>query len=489
MPFVRDTYGRDTGRSIPSIDALSFDYGAHRSKPQMQSLPKGVLEGFLARLLGGLQGGQRNSNSRSMPSFGVGGPSSSMGEPGGLEGLLTGPLGNVPPAHIPGHVFQKDNDSPEMSPVQVALSQLDQLINQGSQLPAGPSQQDLQQALNESAAGLRKQYGAQIGAIQSQNAGARSDVRTGSNQVRKMYNALGRSYNKMGHRQFKQGSKLAHQLQNMGKREGDIVTSQANDINEASLRGAAGLGLADLGSELTQKTSDRAQRLSSSAVQRGTLAGRAEKQIAGNDRTFMQTSGQASRLEGTNTAADMYADLQDYLQANRSQIASLAGERAAAIAQAKAAIQSSFSDAQSDYADMQMGSQQDLIDNKMALLKLALEVQSDQHEGRQSSNANDRLEKFYDMLPDQIAGPSRLLSQMKDPTVTDLYEQLSGTSPMRYGYTGQKQDDTDVPLVDNLANVQNFVRSRIGNDAWGSMSTAQRNALVSALLLQLQGLG
>lgn len=417
-----------------------------------------------------------------------GGPTTSMGKPGGLAGLLGKPL--LAGSNKIGNVLERlKPNKPELSPVQVALQQLDALMNQGVPMPAGPSQQDLQQALQEAAAGISKQYGAEIGAIRSQNAGARQDVREGSSAVKDMYSALARSYNKMGQRQFKQGRKLAKGLQNMGKREGEIVTNQAKDINDAALQGAAGLGLAGLGSELVQDTSKRAQNLSSNAVNRGTMSARATRQMAGNDRTFMQTSGQASRLEGTNLAADMYAQLQDYLQANRSQIASLMGERASAIAQAKAGVQSSFADAQSDYASMQADQQQQLIDNKIKLLELALDIQADQRANRKGSNTENRLEEFYDMLPDQIAGPSRLLGSMNDPMVTSLYEELSNTVPMKYGYTGQKQDDTDVTLEGNLANMQRFIQDKIGPAAWNSLSTAQRNALMSALLLQLEGRG
>jgi hypothetical protein len=200
----------------------------------------------------------------------------------------------------------------------------------------------------------------------------------------------------------------------------------------------------------------------------------------------MQTSGQASRLEGTNTAADLVAQLQDFLQQNRANIAALAGEREAAIAAAQAGIQSSFADAQSEYADMRADARQDLIDNKMDMLKLALDIQADQKANRSSSSAASRMEKFYDLLPDQMSDPYRILNKFNDPEVTSLYEKLSGRGSMQRGFTGT--EDNRQSLEGNVANMRDWISDVIGDAQWGSMSTEQRNTLVAALLRQLEGM-
>lgn len=461
--------------SSPSnSSALSALIGLLTSGANPPSAYMGSGPAYPMNIFSGMQGPPMG-----ITSTGIDSPSSSFGVPG-LD---------PPQQVVPGHIIRREGEGPQLSPIQQALAQLEALLNQGSYMPPPPNEQDLNAALNEAASGIRDQYGAQIGAIQQQNAGAREDVRVGSSKVREMYNALARSYNKMGKRQFKQGKRLSNQLQGMGEREGQTITNQADQINQNAMQGAAALGLGNLGSEMVQDTNKTAQMLSQNAVRQGASAGRTVRGQAGNDRTFMQTTGQASRLEGTNTAADMYAQLQDYLQNNRSAIASLAGERASAIAQAKAAIQGSFADAQADYAGMAADQQQQLFDNRLAMLQLALDIQAKQRANRQNSSTKGLMDDFYDMLPEQMADPSKLLSRMGDDTVSKLYGELSSTTPMKYGYTGQKQDETDVPLVDNMANMQSFVRSRIGDEAWGSLSTAQRNALVAALLLQLQGFG
>lgn len=458
---------------------------------QLQSfLPKGPLFG------GGGGGGQPDWMAflGKNPGGGSGVPSSQQFpfRPGtsALESLLIAPLlvGGRNLGNRPGAGRDAGGGGDNLSPVQIALAQLDQLVNTGMQFPQGPSEADLQQALDEAAAGIQKSFGAQIGAIQAQNAGARKDTRQGSRAVRRMYNQLGNSYNRMGQKQFKQGSKLAHQLGKMGEREGDIISDQGQDIARAGAQGAAALGLGDLAKQLVHETRHDAGNLAEKAVRQGGMAAQTEKRIGANNRTFMQTSGQASRLEGTNTAADMVAQLQDYLQQNRSAIAALAGEREAAIAAAQAGVQSSFADAQADYADMRSDARQDLIDNKMDLLKLALDIQSDQRDNRSSSSAQSRMEKFYDMLPEQVAGPAQILNKFGDNEVSSLYEKLSGRGSMQRGFTGSREQNTDQTLQGNFANMQDWVSDVIGNQAWAGLSTAQRNALVSALLAQLEGM-
>lgn len=397
------------------------------------------------------------------------------------------PLGGV----VPGFEFQKKGgpQGPELNPIQIALAQLDQLLNQGSVMPDAPSEQDLNAALNEAASGINQQYGAQIGAIKHQNQGARGDVREGSAAIQKLYAGLDKSYEQAGRAERRQSGKLSNRLQNIGERGAQGVTSQANEMNNASMKGAAALGLADLGADLTKQTNQTAQQLGNRSIARGTSAASAVSKMGGNNSTFMNTSGQAARLEGTNRSADLYAQLQDYLQQNRDQIAALAGERAAALAQAKAGIQSSYMGSQADYADMAMQQQQSLFDNKVKLLELALAAQQAQEEGTGGAEGEDALEEFYSMLPEQIGGPSRILSEMHDPTISKLYEQLSGRPSMQNGYTGNRELGTDQPLVDNYANMQDWVGDALGQDVYAGLSTAQRNALVAALLSQLQGFG
>lgn len=487
MPIpIEDQFPRRRRRnSMPDLAAITARLLENSRPTQSRGLPP------LTRGFGPLdqnyfnrwEGHPRNNGGGGGPGL-FGGLNNWMDELGASLSNLMG--GNRSPVGDRRSPVGNPGGGQGLSPVQVALAQLDQLVNSGMQLPQGPSEADLQQALDEAAAGIQKQFGAQIGAIRAQMGGARKDTRQGSRAVRNMYNQLGNSYNRMGQRQFKQGSKLAHQLQGMGEREGDVISDQAQDIVKAGVRGAAGLGLGDLAMELTKQTKHDAGDLAQKAVRQGANAARTEKRVGANNRTFMQTSGQASRLEGTNTAADMYAQLQDYLQQNRSQIASLAGERAAAIAASKAGIQSSFADASADYADMRMDARQDLIDNKMDLLKLALEIKADQKDNRSGGGAQNRIEKFYEMLPDQQAEPFRILNRVDDPTVTNLYQKLSGRGSMQRGFTGS--GDNRQTLEGNVANMQDWVSDVIGNDAWGGLSNAQRNALVAALLSQLEGM-
>lgn len=409
----------------------------------------------------------------------------------------------VPPAQeiVPGMQFERDNGQgrgggreQQLNPIQIALAQLDSLINGGPPMPGQPGEKDLQAALDAAAAGIRKQYGAQIGAYAAQNAGAREDVREGSAEIQDMYGALDRSYQRAGKGEFRQGKQLSRQLQGMGERGAQAVTDQTNQMNQSAMEGAAGLGLDNLGQELVQDNIGRSQKMGNRALSSGQRSAETVMQQAGNNRTFFNTTGKASRLEGTNRSADLYADLQDYLQQNRSQMAALAGERAAAVAASQAGITNDFYGQQQDYYGMQTEAQQQLFENKLRLLQLAMDAQE---EGVGSKAEED----FYGMMPEQMSGPGRILSSMGDRSVNNLYKELSASDPMRLGYTtdqnksdkwymyGRGGEESQVPLVDNYANMQQYVANTLGPDAWGSLSTAQRNALISALMMQLKGFG
>jgi len=400
--------------------------------------------------------------------------------PDSTQGGL-GPLGELPQVtggtnFQPGQMYMSQDQG--LNPIQTALAQLDQLMNQGT---GGLSEEDLQQALDEAAAGINKQYGAQIGAVRHQMGGARQDTKAGSREIQQMYAALARSYNKAGQREMRQGNRLSQRLQGMGEQAQEGITNQALKMNQQSVQAAKALGLADLGESLVGRTNKVAQNLGNVMSTRGNLAGETVLGQAGNNRTFMNTSGQTSRLEGTNRSADLYAQLQDYLQAHRDQIAELAGQKASALAASNAGITNSFASAQSD-------AQQQLIENKLALLQMAMDAQQQQFKQSTYQPEGQSQQDLYSLLPDQTAGPAAFLSQLGDPTVNKLYSQLSTSGPMGTGYYNSEQDGSmqSLPLQGNVANMQTFLQQSLGPQ-WNRLTDAERSALVNVLLLQIQG--
>lgn len=406
--------------------------------------------------------------------------------PGNFNGnpleFLQSLMGKGAPPHIPGTVFEREKpkeEQPGLSPIQLALAQLDQLMNQGG--ASSYSEQDLNAALQEAAAGIRKQYGAQIGGLRAANQGAKQDVNEGSAKVRQMYNALARSYAQAGKKEMKQGKSLAHNLQQMSNQSQNQLTQQGEQLNESSAAAAKGLGLADLGAELIGKNNEAVQGVTKDIQSRGNMAVNTALGQAGNNRTYMNTQGTTSRLEGTNKAADMYAQLQDYLQANRSQMASIAGARAAALAAAKSGITSDFSQAQSD-------SQQDLIDNKLKLLQMAMDAQKTEFDQShwQPKGGNNAEQNFYDMLPKQLSGPQRILDALGSPQVNKLYGELSDSSGMQTGYANF-DGRPGGPLQDNYANIKRYVEQMVDPSIWRKLGPGQQQALIAALMQQLHG--
>ncbi len=352
-----------------------------------------VNPGMIKQLLG------KNTNSNGIVSQG-------NNDPLGISNLLNqhnaGPPGGYDPTGDIYNMLQGQEQG--LSPIQQALAQLDQLTNQKT---PGTSEADLNQALAEAAAGINKQYGSEIGAIRHTMGGARKDTRSGSKEVQAMYKALAQSYRQAGNRESRQGNQLAQQLQNMGENSQQAITNQAMQMNQQSVNAAKALGLGKLGQALINRTNQTAQNLSGSAGARGDMAGETVLGQAGNNRTFMNTSGQTSRLEGTNKAADMYAQLQDYLDLSRSKIGDIAGQRQQALAGSEADIKNTFATASSD-------AQQQMIDNKLALLQLAMNAQNNQQDyslaQQKLAQGGGTQQDYYGMLPDQVGGPAQLLA-------------------------------------------------------------------------------
>lgn len=368
-----------------------------------------------------------------------------------------------------------------MSPDQELLAQLDALIN-GSM--GGYDDNALQAALQEAASGIRQQFAGSIGLLRDQNQGARADTKRGSKEIRQMYKALARDYRQGARQEVKSGKKVSNQLAALGEREATRVEKGTGAINDKIAEIAAGLDAPDVVSATAPGINEQGQQLSNRALSSANADAKMAMSQSGIESSYLRGQGSNTMLEGTNRAADLYAQLSDYLATNRAKIADLVGQRQAALAQSKASITG-------DFGQAQMEAMQNMIDNKMALAQLRMQMQNSAAD-RQSKMADiygggGEGGSIFDLFSKQSAGPGALLSQLGDPTVNRLYNSFSDNTSMRLGYYDDNGDANNrVPLQGNYAGMMDYIQERLG-PRWNSLSAAQRTALVNALLLQLEG--
>lgn len=367
-----------------------------------------------------------------------------------------------------------------LSPDQELLAQLDQLIN-GSAM--GYDDNALQAALQEAASGIRHQYAGSIGLLRDQNQGARADTKKGSKEIRKMYQALAKDYRKGARQEVKSGKKVSNQLAKLGEREAARIEKGTGTINDKIAEIAAGLDAPDIVTATAPSISKQGQQLANRAGGEASADAKMQMGMSGVESSYLRGQGSNSMLEGTNRAADLYAQLQDYLATNRAKIADLVGQRQASIAQAKAQITGDFGKAQTD-------AMQNMIDNKMALARLRMEMQNssaDRQSKLYGGSGGGDSGSIFDMFAKQSGAPSALLSQLGDPTVNKLYNSFSDNTSMRTGYYDDNGNANNrVPLQGNYAGMMDYIQERLG-PRWNQLSAAQRTALVNALLLQLEG--
>ncbi len=426
----------------------------------------------LMNLLKGLSGG------------GGGGGDSYQWHPMGgnmASGLLENALAGAGVGAVRGAQGKKKKRGDYLTPDQELLAQLNALMDQNM---GGLGPEQLQAALSEAAGGIKQAYGAQIGSVRHQMAGARKDTRQGSKEIRKMYAALARDYRKGAKREQRQGAKDAKVLQNLGERQADQIGAGTAKAMDQLAAISGGLGAPSIMEAVAPGIEKQGGDLARQARNEGTRSGTAQAELSGTERRYINAQAGNSMLEGTNRSADLYSQLEDYLQANRDKISEIAGQRAQALAAAKSQIQGDFSKAQSDQL-------QQLIENKMNLAQLRRQMQNDAWDQKMDlsklSQGGGQAGDPYKLFADQSAGPMRLLSQLNDPTVSKLYNSFSDNNSMMSGYYDNNGDPNNrVPLQNNYAGMLDYVQERMGA-GWNQLSAAQRTALINALLLQLQG--
>lgn len=390
---------------------------------------------------------------------------------GGIQGIPTLP-GIAPPPDFNkyGGVGNQPygppipNLTPEASdPFNDAIAELDALINQMTGGTAASSHGVMN--------GIKKAYGAQIGTIKDLNQDAREDTKLGSKEVRKMYRALQKSYNNAAKRESKAGASTAAQLQALGAGSADKATEAAAAINAQNVAAAQALGAPDIAAQLNAEVNAQQQGTANQAIAQAGRSARTALGTSDNERKYYNTQGTTSRLEGTNRAASMYDQLQDYLEGNQNKIAEIAGQRSAALSSAASQMQGAQSDALAD-----------IIAKKMQLLGMAEAHAAQQAETAAANQPENPFDAYQKMFPGQVLGDQ--ISSVAPPEVQVALQQLMNDPAMR---TGQWQDgDETLNLANNPAAIQQWLLANRETDSFENDADLMR-MLQMIINAQLQG--
>lgn len=247
---------------------------------------------------------------------------------------------------------------------------------------------DYESAQREAANAIRQAYGAEISAIRQNNRVARKSSKHARKEIEHLYKGLARMYGKQEARADRRGQKSADRQMGIAEEGAGVL----QDLNRQMI-GEESQMLQDLGQQqaaeqLISPDYDRMGEQVGQITEQGTrAASQAERMGQNNARWFDRAQGGA-RLEGTNAQADMIGMLQEYLMNNRNQIAGLKGNRAQEVAASNMNIESQAAEAANQ-------SNQDMIDNLLALAGKQAEVENIDQDN-QREDAKFRWDKKMD---------------------------------------------------------------------------------------------
>lgn len=430
-----------------------------------------------------------------------GGPSSSdmMFDPkpytrGKTEGPIHGPT--IDPA-----VKALGELSPQPETEDTAtLDAINALMQMAGQVPSGGGGIDIAGIMKKAAGAAAAPFNAQINTTRNQNQRAKADTKNSSKEIRKMYRALARSNNRAAGRESDQSMQSAQQIQDMSAASADELSADnASRLNKAAAQSAA-LGSGDLATTLSADINDNTAEGSRQITELGNQAATSTANRGEAERRYLSRQGQNMKLTGTNRAADLFGDLQDYLQGNRDKIGELRGQQAAAVGQARSAAASQAASAQSQSQAQAMAAHQQMLENQMALLgmKTGLQQQDFDNNLSQEELALKQLQLQLSMRPDSGEQPmipgmddrmlealpdeqrsALMLQQFLKPESGDVLAQLMQNPALRSGYYTNK-DNQQIPLGGNPLNSEQLL-AELGL----STNDPQQDFLLSQIIAQL----
>jgi hypothetical protein len=353
---------------------------------------------------------------------------------------------------------------------------------------------DIEGIMKEAAGAARKPFQAQIQSTRNQNQRAKADTDYSSKQIRKMYRSLARSNRRDARRESDQATDTATQINEMSQGSADQLAAQNQSRLDQAAAQSAALGSGDLAASLSAdinaNTSEGARQLAETANNASVATlGRGDA-----ERRYLNRSAGNAKLTGTNRAADLYGDLQDYLQGNRDKISELRGQASAAAGQAKSAASASASQANSEMYDQQYRAHQDMLANQMALLGMKTDLQQQDFDNNMSTQelmmqlaqqeeAEQPLVPGFDnrlieALPDEQRS-ALMMQQFLNPASVESLSQLMQNPALRSGFY-ENESGEKIPIGGNPLNAEQLM-AELGLTS----SDPQQNYVLAQIIAQL----
>lgn len=297
-----------------------------------------------------------------------------------------------------------------------------QLLQQAMGLFSNASLESYDPAADVEAAlqGIARQYGAQIKGLQRANNEARSTTKASSREIRNMYAALKSTLQRDAQNELGSAEELKQMYLDTGKQAAGESTGRAKELLNENAAVAKGLGNEALLEKLNTPINAQAQRQAGAATTRAQEGANEALAIGSTAAQGLRHQGSVASMEGTERSADLYAQLQDYVQANADKAAALRGEQGAAQASARSQILSSAASnaneisaqnnknlwgAIMDIANLEQGNQENAYDQWLGQQKLLL-----QQQGQKGGGAS-----FMDAYPKGMRNANTILSEYGDP--------------------------------------------------------------------------
>lgn len=236
---------------------------------------------------------------------------------------------------------------PKKDAQQGSLDILDQLV-QGMLMDTGSATYDYESAIQDATDAIRQAYGAEIGAIRSNNRDARRDTKKGRREIEAMYAGLAKSYGKDSKQAIKAGEKGAKAQMRIGEEGNEILQGANSQIANEEAALLKGLGIQEAAPEILGDNTEQFQKATAQNTSRASRAAGMERAFAGTESRYFDRYAAGADFEGQGRSADLLAALQDYVRNNRNEIASLKGQRAQEIAGAKGDIMSQAAEFQAE---------------------------------------------------------------------------------------------------------------------------------------------
>lgn len=312
-------------------------------------------------------------------------------------------------------------------------TQADYLAQLAAQLNQGKV--DYEDALRKSAQEIRHGYHIDIKAIRNTIAQARHSEKKNSRKVGQMYNALSRSFNRAANRQDSRGAQDVATMQNIANIAAANITNNAQQILSGEADLAQGLGLPVAPSD--QLRANALQGVTDTESQ-GVNAATTAQKISNSQRNFLTRGAQGAKFEGTDAKAQLLSSLQDFVNQNRSNIASLKGQRARELAANRGKILDTV-------ASMNQKQAEDTWQRAMDLAQFNLDVQN--------SRAKNRLS--IASLKEKIAHDNAMAAQQASSNTDSAAKDnpLYGAMQMLVGAPHPKQD---AGIIQSLFKSRNF---------------------------------